>query len=115
MKGKPIEPGCLAMIVRAQIAPENNGKVVRVIRRTTPGYMSPNAPPVVTGVGPTPRGWIVRTPTGARDLVCTSGKGRVRWMDSERSYLPEHLIRIDDDDTTPDEVTEATKQLEQTT
>lgn len=120
MKGKPIEPGCLAMIVRAVVVPENNGKVVRVIRRTTPGYLPPNAPHGVLPIGAEAKGWVVQTTTGARDLVCTAGwkkAGKVihRWLDSERSYTERHLIRIDDDDTAPDEVTEETKQLEQTT
>lgn len=119
MKGKPIEPGCLAMVVRAIAAPENNGKVVRVIRRTTPGYRPPSAPPGVGPIGPKAKGWVVQTTTGARELVCTAGwtkTGKVthRWLDSERSYTERHLIRIDDD-TAPDEVTEETKQLEQTT
>lgn len=33
MKGKPIEPGCLAIIIGATVAYENNGRVVRVLRR----------------------------------------------------------------------------------
>lgn len=46
MRGKPIEPGCLAMIVGtryAEVAPHMVGRVVRVVGQPTPHWIPPGA------------------------------------------------------------------------
>lgn len=103
MKGKPLAPGCLALIVRAQRTPENIGKVVRVVSVATPDYV----PPALRGrAKPPPRThettWVVRSERGPELLVQTysAKRGRAavlhRVMCDERSFVASCLQRIDD-------------------
>lgn len=114
MKGKPIEPGCLAMIVGAPRTPTNNGKVVRVIRLAEPGYI----PPVLIGLAkpgsskvPT---WVVRSERGPELLVQTYNprRGRdnvlLRAFTDERSFAAPCLRRIDDGEDYSQETDETT-------
>lgn len=122
MKGKPIEPGCLAMIVGAPRTPENNGKVVRVIRLADPKYI----PPVLIGyANPSPsqnvQTWVVRSERGPELIVQTysvrRGRDHVlrRAFCDERSFAAPILRRLDDGEDYSHETDETTKHnLEQT-
>jgi hypothetical protein len=107
MKGKPIEPGCLAMIVRATTTPENNGKVVNVLRRADKHYASPGTP---LNAAPAPEsGWVVETKDREKMLVdvligVISGRVTHKWLTHERAFAPQCLIRIDDGEA-PKEIT----------
>lgn len=116
MKGRPIEPGCLALVVRTPRTPENAGKVVRVVSRTYAGYLPPGAPPSILGAKNVADGWIVRTPDGRKTLMATtrgivSGKRVHAWFDYERSFAGRCLIRIDDDELQDDTHTTTEKEL----
>ena len=66
MKGKPIEPGCLALIVGAKHCTENLGRVVRVLRKPEPMERldhRPKTTPWDTG------SWIVEPLPGHPDLL----------------------------------------------
>ena len=97
MKGKPIEPGCLAMVVLGpnNSIPENAGCVVRVLRWINAGERDPDF-----GLRIIVSGWYVQT-TG-RLLVVRTLLGDV-YRVPRRGFLPKNLIRLDDGDTTPHE------------
>lgn len=69
MRGKPIQPGCIAMIVGATHHPKNNGKIVRVVRLMTERVYTP---PEVAHLFPnhrhrvdTLRAWVVEAMQGS--------------------------------------------------
>ena len=109
MKGKPIEPGCLAMIVGSTHTPENNGKSVRVIRDCKPFLRPPEADvqALQKGIRLTPSDG---TPEKSWWVEPVHGKlrwsSRLRLIDVQcagRSFRERHLIRLDDDEA-PKEV-----------
>ena len=117
MKGKPLEPGCLALIVRAPQTPSNIGKVVRVVSIATPDYI----PPALRGRAKPPQrthetAWVVRSERGPELLVQTysAKRGRsavlCRMMCDERSFVARCLQRIDDGEDYSHETTD--KQLD---
>lgn len=107
MKGKPIEPGCLAMIVGTVHQPKNNGKVVRVVRlRTEQVFTPPELQNLLTNhenPDASRRAWIVETLDGSRSLqfpvfrsYC-SGRTEILHFDvSTRSVAECRLKRLDD-------------------
>lgn len=91
MKGKPIEPGCLAMVVTESPCEENNGRVVRVLYRVEAGHRDPHTRLVCIRAS-----WMVQT-TG-RLLKVVSMDGDEHWV-QRRGYTSRRLIRIDDGET----------------
>ena len=106
MRGKPIEPGCLAMIVGSRGCPENNGRVVRVLRRMVAGEMGVNGLLIHTRY---PFAWLVEAFGQPLTLITTSRK---RMQVMQRLYAPKHLIRLDDDET-PEEAHTTEQHKEQ--
>jgi hypothetical protein len=105
MKGKPIEPGCLALTVGTAL-PENNGRVVRVVQRAYHGYKIPASPP--TNDNPWPAdGWIIRIEGDKPPMTgfCRNARGAItaRFPTREGVCRQVHLIRLDDDEA-PKEV-----------
>lgn len=108
MKGKPIEPGCLAMIVGAVFHPRNNGKVVRVVRlMTEPAYTPPELRHLLhkhTSDNPTSgRVWVVETLDGSQSLRLDVSRrystGRTETLNfdvSSRAVAEIRLKRLDD-------------------
>jgi hypothetical protein len=109
MKGKPIEPGCLAMIVGSVQSPKNNGKVVRVIRECEPYLRPPEAEAqaqqkgirLTKSDGVPERSWWVEPVHGK--LRWSSARRLIDVWCAGRSYRQRHLIRLDDDEA-PKEV-----------
>lgn len=121
MKGKPIEPGCLAMIVGSIENPGNNGRTVRVVRRAAP-FEPPEEvvadlriPP---GYDPDARRWWIEALPGNPPLDCTtrgvkSGRKRL-WKVKARALKEKFLIRLDDDEAPQETVSTAhTKDLDE--
>lgn len=115
MKNKPIEPGCLAIIVGVKISPENNGRVVRVLRRSAAHEIPREAKAVASSLDmwiyPHPR----LDPHEARWWV-TPVNGTLLWRTRdrslvvncrERSYMERCLRRIDDGEDYSHETNEA--------
>ena len=99
-KGKPIEPGCLALIVGSKTCPENNSKTVRVIRRLVNGEMGENGMRIYTRQ---PVSWLVESLRTPLSLMTTKGR-KLQVM--RRAYAPKFLIRLDDDEEPKQETTE---------
>lgn len=104
MKGKPIEPGCLAIIVGAVHQPKNNGKIVRVLRLKEEGYRPPQAPKLNW---PTRqhnlKAWVVETLDGSASLqfvIHLYDRGKLadtkEVFVSERAVAESRLKRLDD-------------------
>lgn len=107
MKGKPIQAGCLALVVGVRQAKENNGRVVRVLRRVPVG----EDPTPVQAYAEAARKRLTLTqhpeyePDAARwyvegingPLSWVSGHARVVVRVPVRSYKEKYLVRIDDD------------------
>lgn len=121
MKGKPIEPGCLAMIVGAVNHPQNNGKVVRVVRLVTErGYTPPEIVRLIRNVRYSTenhRSWVVETTDGSRSLQVqinrnySSGQTVLMTFDvSSRAVAEIRLKRLDDGEDYKER--EVTTQLE---
>lgn len=98
-RGKPIEPGCLAMVVNCESVPENNGKVVTVLRLAETSYV----PSVLIPYGVRPR-WDRRQPAwvvqGDR-LVASASNGRGECIEvrcTEAAFYQSRLVRLDDGD-----------------
>lgn len=91
-KGKPIEPGCLAMIVGSKTCAENNGRTVKVLRRLVNGEMGENGMRVYTRH---PISWLVESLSTPLSLMTTKGR-KLQVM--RRAYAPKFLIRLDDDE-----------------
>ena len=106
MKGKPLEPGCIAMIVGAVHHPKNNGKVVRVVRLLTEAvYSPPEIAHKLRNHRQITRGkiWIVETLDGKQDLHFLIERrhrlGYVEPLDfyvSSRAVAEIRLKRLDD-------------------
>jgi hypothetical protein len=109
MKGKPIEPGCLAMIVGSKGCPENNGKVVRVVRRIHNGEKDPNGFRVISK-NKDAIFWLVEALSAELVLNFNRGGGaRVR----SRAVAQFLLIRLDDGEEPKTVSTAHTKDLDQ--
>lgn len=120
MKGKRIEPGCLAMIVGVKHPARNNGLVVRVIGSATGLSGDELTPPEAWAQAEERNIRIVHNPSfriDARRWWVESVRGELYWCTTNlrvsvkvkrRSYLETHLIRLDDDET-PEE-THTTEQ-----
>ena len=123
MKGKPIEPECIAMIVGAVHHPKNNGKVVRVVRLLTEAvYSPPEIAHKLRNHRQITRGkiWIVETLDGKQDLHFLIERrhrsGCVEPLDfyvSSRAVAEVRLKRLDDGEDQTDETT-TEHQLENT-
>lgn len=105
MKGKPIEPGCLALIIKARFAQENRGRVVRVAGRMPEGYIPPDAPirkPVVHVPEEKSQRWLIEPLPGAPalvgSLVSATGKVIIKYPARQLCCPESWLIRIDDDE-----------------
>lgn len=102
MKGKPIQAGCLALIIGSKNCPENIGRVVRVVGRPDPGWAPPESG--VTNK-PVPYGkdvWVVQVMPGHPPLhgivVSLTTRAFVRKYASQfGAFVEPHLMRIDDD------------------
>ena len=90
MKGKPIEPGCLAMVVGSNL-PQNNGRTVRVLYRLNAGDYDPTTALRIMGAA-----WLVEA-CGEPLLVMTI-EGDERRV-HRRGFITKRLIRLDDGDT----------------
>ena len=91
---KPIEPGCLALIIHGGTVPENAQKTVQVIRFVAPGKRVEYRDVQVTN--PTAlRAWLVE---GSDILALTKNKKHVRL--GFALVAEKRLLRIDDH--TPD-------------
>lgn len=121
MKGKPIEPGCIAMIVGAVTHPKNNGKIVKVLRlKTEDAYTPPEIAHLLRNHRHTSKDktWIVET-TG-KNLQFTVNRhyrtGKVEALEffvSSRAVAEIRLKRLDDGEDCTDETT-TEHQLENT-
>jgi hypothetical protein len=89
MKGKPIEPGCLAMVVPGGAFSDNDGLVVRVLHWVERGHQDPSARLIVSASC-----WMVQTMS--RPMKIVSVEGNTLWV-QRRGYTPRRLIRIDGD------------------
>lgn len=100
MKGKPIEPGCLAMVVGMRFSPENNGRTVQVVRRAEAGYVTPGQAPKHYTRVTSEVGWVCMVPSDALPMVVAVMRSaqvlgkRSTW---ERAFSQKNLIRIDGD------------------
>ena len=110
MRGKPIEPGCLALVVRSSTSPENVGKVVKVLRRREDAYKG------VFGTihNGSAVAWVVRRESAdllvAACLVdLATGKVVIARLQTalvaERSFADECLMRLDDEPEAEDTTT----------
>lgn len=87
---KPIEPGCIAVIVKCSRAPTNVGKTVQVIRGVAPGHHIGYGGYPVTNTDPE-FCWVVE----AGDLLSLRGDGQLTRMGW--ALIPgSSLRRIDD-------------------
>jgi hypothetical protein len=106
-KGKPIEPGCLAMIISAKKCPENKGRVVRVLHRMAPYEPLPGSTIKKKTPWP-PTTWLLEALPGHPDLVRsvvdTYSRQLTKKIPSRHvGKLTRQLIRLDDDEA-PKEV-----------
>lgn len=83
----PIEPGCLAQIIRSPFNPENLGRVVRVVRLISAGEMLDGMVLVTTPKNKNKPAWLVRS----------VGAPFVRRIYRNTFTAHEELIRIDRD------------------
>lgn len=107
MKGKPIQAGCLALIVGVKNCLENNGRVVRVVRKVQPGedptpsaaYTEAHRSRLILahplGYDPHASRWLVEGVNA--QLLWASPCRRVAVQVHVRSYQERYLMRIDDD------------------
>lgn len=96
MRGKGIEPGCLALIIRSTV-PENTGRIVKVL-----GISKQESPS-------NPRIWGIEFQSMARTLT----RGSIEF--SREGNIPEPwLRRIDGDDDLSDIDTDITNDNEVT-
>ena len=103
MKGKPIEPGCLALIIGARYAKENIGRTVRVLDRKPPGWTPPDSPVQRAPVRETDCAWIVEVLPGQPLLKGAivklhTGQQTRTYPARQLAFVQKHLIRIDDDE-----------------
>lgn len=114
MKGKPIEPGCLALIVQAKSCKENIGRVVRVLRKPEPLESIPGSVPKKKPWRADT--WLVEALPGHPDLVrsIVNKDSRILLKKATGRHLgvmQKNLIRIDDDDESLDRVVEQSKPV----
>lgn len=83
----PIEPGCLAQIIRTPFNPENIGRIVRVVRLVSPGEMLDGIVLVSSPRNKNKPSWLVRS----------IGAPFVRRVYKNAFTAREELIRIDRD------------------
>ena len=108
MKGKPIEPGCKALVVNALHPPSNSGKVVTVLHLAPEGYL----PPPFRGDGitkpslPNERSgplWVVHREQGDLLVMAVGLAGGIVKPTDERVFPQSMLIRLDDPEFTENE------------
>lgn len=102
MKGKPIEPGCLALVV-GNGESANEGRVVTVVGRAPSLYKSPNAPRNSMPRNWPPNTWVVCVSKAGRPLTGYTHDGLTHQLVStyaawELACPERNLIRIDDDE-----------------
>jgi hypothetical protein len=113
MKSKPLEPGCLALIISSYL-PENVGKVVRIECLTSSSYIPPGAPFHCNGtsrIGKTV--WTVSAKEGdsLRAFVFWPNGQMVEFNTHERSFEAQCLMRINGDPEDVEQYSEI-KELE---
>jgi hypothetical protein len=118
MKGKPIEPGCLALIVRAKNCKENIGRVVRVLRKTSPGEPLPGSTVTVKQRPWAATVWFVEALPGHPNLttpVIGTVTGQLKRKESLRiaAISERNLIRLDGDEEPKTVSTAHTKDLDE--
>lgn len=102
-KGKPIEPGCLALVINARNMKENIGRTVRVLHLIPDGWIPPQSPVGKPLRVVSPRVWVVETLPGHPPLKgCTlreSTQEISQIYDAlQMAFAERHLIRLDDDE-----------------
>lgn len=109
MKGKRIEPGCLALVIRARASRTAVGRIVRVLYAERPAgshvpvevLRDKGAAPIYSGSVDKPS-WVVATPDPSRPLpfwtIWPNGSVATKYEVQERGFLEECLMRIDDDE-----------------
>jgi len=85
----PIEPGCLAQIVRAKLNPENLSRVVRVLRLWREGDKCPDGWPTGNGGETGPIWWVESL--GAPLVSRISSTGRT--MPARQVHVVERSLR----------------------
>lgn len=112
MKGKPIEPGCLAMIIRVKNCKENLGRVVQVLHQPRPFETLPGD---AVKINPwSADTWFVAALPGHADLETpVVGSSTRQFLHTRRGPVAavreKNLIRIDDNDENLDRVVEQSK------
>jgi len=118
MKGKPIEPGCLALIVRAKHCKENIGRVVRVLRKPEPYEQLPGSAVGVPPAAWEAAVWFVEALPGHPDLTSALVgfvTGQLRRKEALRivGINERNLIRLDDAEAPKTMSTAHTKDLDE--
>lgn len=117
-KGKPIEPGCLALIVGVKVDSNNNGRVVRVIHGYRGVWSPPGVPP--HSVNPkydmTAQRWVVAVAADQPPLEWSLTKRRTgeksrTFFVRERGHRENCLLRIDDGEQPQEETTIREREL----
>lgn len=102
MKGKPIQAGCLALIIYSKNCTENIGRVVRVVGRPEPGWVPPGSGISLKHNPWEGNSWVVQVLPGHPPLhgiiVSRNTRAFVRKYASQFGvFIEPHLVRIDDD------------------
>ena len=108
MKGKPIEPGCKALVVNTLNPPSNSGKVVTVLHLAPKDYLPPpfrgdgitKAAPPNKRLGPL---WVVHREQGDLLVRAVGLAGVIEKSTDERVFPQAMLIRLDDPEFTENE------------
>lgn len=115
MKGKPIEPGCLALIVGARSCKENIGRTVRVLRKPKNPYeVTPGSSVDFNSQPWSERAWFIESLPG-HPLLASAVVGSISRELKRKEMLrvicvsEKNLIRLDDDDENLDRVVEQSK------
>lgn len=115
MRGKPIEPGCTAMVV-GSIAKENNGRTVKVEDRWYPGFVPENMPFGVEMGGKLDDQWIVSVGSDQPPLTLAFKDKYTKallpnlFRKTRRTLFGTHqLIRLDDDEPLEEQETSQEK------
>lgn len=114
MKGKPIEPGCLALIIRIKKCEENLGRTVRVLYKPGPLEPLPGHKSKIRAWNADT--WFVEALPGHPDLATPVVEPMTRtYMRKDfmrvAAVREKNLIRIDDNDENLDRVVEQSKPV----